>query len=82
MVTVYAKTAGKTQQMAPVHVNNTICNELLWFVKHAIDSSGIFLKTVTWDPTLDLSDATVCYADASLGGMAYWFPELRLAFQC
>jgi hypothetical protein len=69
--------------MAPVRVNTAIRDELLWFVKHAIDSSSIFLlKTVAWDLTSDLSNATVCYADASLGGMAYWFPELKLAFQC
>jgi hypothetical protein len=80
---LYAKIVGKTQQMAPVHVNTAICNELLWFVKHAVDSSSIFLlKTVAWDSTSDLSNATICYADALLRGMAYWFPELKLAFQC
>jgi hypothetical protein len=80
---VYAKMAGKSHLLAPIRVNNAIRDELLWFSKRAKESRGIFfLKTVAWDPTSDAREATVCYADASLGGLAFWFPEFNLGFQC
>jgi hypothetical protein len=80
--TLYAKTTVKTQSHLPVHVNNTICKELMWFTKHASASNGIFLlKSVAWDPTTNLVNTTVCYADACLGGMAFWYPELKLGYQ-
>ena len=37
---------------------------------------------VTWDLTTDTSNATICFTDACLGGMVYWFPQLNLGFQC
>jgi hypothetical protein len=80
---LYAKTAGKTQMMAPVRVNNAIRDELSWFVRHAQQSDGIYLlRSVAWDPNTDHVGATVCYTDACPGGMAYWFPELNVAYQC
>jgi hypothetical protein len=80
---LYAKTAGKTQALLPIRVNNAICNELRWFLKHASAASGIFLlKSVAWDPTSELRNTTVCYADACLGGMAFYYPEFRLGYQC
>jgi hypothetical protein len=60
---VYAKMADKTQLLGPIRVNNMIQDELLWFTKHAEQLDGIFLlKTMAWDPTFNLQDATVCYA--------------------
>jgi hypothetical protein len=80
---VYAKMVDKTRLLGPIRVNNTIQDELLWFVKHAEQSDGIFLlKTVAWDPMSDLQDATVCHADACPCGMGFWFPEFNLGFQC
>jgi hypothetical protein len=80
---LYVKTAGKTEDKLPIQVNNTICFELEWFIRHASAADGIFLlKAVVWDPSSDLSNATVCYADASMRGMAFWYPELRLGYQC
>ena len=56
---------------------------MLWFAKHAQLSDGIFLlKSVAWDPSVDLSDTTTCFAGACPDGMAYWFPEFNLGFQC
>lgn len=79
---VYAKMANKSRLMAPVRINKAVRDELLWFAKHARVSDGIFLlRSVAWDPTLHTSDATVCFTDACLDGMAYWFPDLNLAFQ-
>ena len=75
--------ANKSQAMATVRVNNAVQEELLWFAKHARNSDGIFLlRSVAWDPTLNTQDATICFTDACLDGMAYWFPELMLGFQC
>jgi hypothetical protein len=80
---MYAKMADKTRLLGPIRVNNLIRNELLWFAKRAEQSDGIFLlKTVAWDPTTDLQDATICYADACPSGMGFWFPEFNLGFQC
>jgi hypothetical protein len=80
---LYAKTANKSQLMASIRVNNAVRDELLWFAKHAQDSDGIFLlRSVAWDPTIDTSNATICFTDACLDGMAYFFPELNLGFQC
>ena len=79
---MYAKTAGKTQQQAQVRVNKAIEDELNWFATHVSSSSGVFLlKSVTWDPSLSSNDVTVCYTDACLTGMAYYYPELALGFQ-
>ena len=81
--TLYAKISGKTQTMRPVCVNNAICWELQWFVKHTSAAEGIFLlKSLAWDPTTDLANVMVCYADASMNGMAFWYPELWLGYQC
>ena len=80
---IYSKMSGKSLSLAPIRVNNAICLQLKWFVKHARASDGIFLlKTIAWDPTTELLDTTICFADACLGGMAFWYPELRLGYQC
>ena len=79
---IYAKMANKTRVMASVRVNNAVRDELLWFAKHVRNSDGIFLlQSVAWDPLHYPSDATVCFTDACLDGMAYWFPELNLGYQ-
>ena len=76
---LYSKIANKSQLMASVHVNNAVQEELLWIAKHAHNSDGIFLlRCVAWDPSVDTHGATVCFTDACLDGMAYWFPELAL----
>jgi hypothetical protein len=83
LAAVYAKLSGKSRLLAPIRVNKAICDELQWFVKHVRASNGIFmLKTIAWDPTTELANTTTCYVDACLRGMAFWFPELKLAFQC
>ena len=80
---IYSKMSGKSLSLAPIRVNNAICLQLKWFVKHAPASDGIFLlKTIVWDPTTELLDTMICFADACLGGMAFWYPELRLGYQC
>jgi hypothetical protein len=69
--------------MASIRINNAVRDELLWFAKHAQESDGIFfLKSVAWDPASDMSNVTTCYTDACTKGMAYWFPEFNLGFQC
>ena len=80
---IYAKMANKSQAMATIRVNNAVREELLWFAKHAHNSDGIFLlRSVAWDPTHETDGATICFTDTCLDGMAYWFPELMLGFQC
>jgi hypothetical protein len=79
---VYQKISSKTLSLAPTCVNNAIVFELEWFAKHACASNGIFLlKMIVWDPTPELVNTIVCFADACLGGMAFWYPELWLGYQ-
>ena len=74
--------ADKSHPFGSIQINNTVCDELLWFAKHASQSDGLFLlKTVAWDPTSDLHDAIVGYVDACPQGMGFWFPEFNLGFQ-
>ena len=64
-------------------MNTTMCCKLHWFVKRASTSNGIFLlKSLAWDLTWDVTNATICYTDTCMGGMAIWYPELRLGYQC
>ena len=79
---VYAKIAGKTKPFAGIRVNKAIETELGWFTNHASLSSGVFLlRSVAWDPNEASCDLTVCYTDACLTGMAYYYPELALGYQ-
>ena len=69
--------------MASIQVNNAVWDELLWFTNHTQKSNGIFLlKTVAWDPTVDLQHTITCFTDASLCEMTFWFPEFNLGYQC
>jgi hypothetical protein len=80
---VYGKMSGKSRALAPIHVNNAIYVELQWFIRHVRASNGIFmLKSVAWDPTSAPCDTTNCLVDACLGGMAFWYLERKLGFQC
>ena len=79
---IYAKIAGKTKSFAGIRVNRAVETELEWFVKHASSSSGVFLlRSVAWDPNVASYDLSVCYTDACLTGMAYYYPELALGYQ-
>lgn len=80
---IYAKIAGKSQSLATIRVNNAVRAELRWFLRHVESSNGIFLlNSIAWDPTISSPENTVCYTDACLTGLAFWFPERKLGFQC
>ena len=69
--------------MRPIHVNTAMCREPDWFIKHTSTSNGIYLlKSLTWDPTRNIANTTICYTNACMGGLAIWYPELRLGYQC
>ena len=79
---MYTKIAGKAKLFAGIWVNKAIAMELAWFAGHASVSSGVFLlKSVAWDPNMTSDDLTVCYTDACLTGMAFYYPELALGYQ-
>ena len=80
---LYTKISGKSEWMQPIRMNTAMCHELHWFIKHASTSNGIYLlKSLVWDPTRDVVNTTICYTDACMGGMAIWYPELHLGYQC
>jgi hypothetical protein len=69
---MYEKMLGKVLLSAPICINKAVCEELLWFVNHARTSNGIFLlETVAWDLTMELSNTSLCYADACMGAWPF-----------
>ena len=80
---LYAKISGKSERMRPIHVNTAMCREPDWFIKHTSTSNGIYLlKSLTWNPTRNIANTTICYTNACMGGLAIWYPELHLGYQC
>lgn len=78
---LYAKTAGKLFGRALIWVNRDVERELGWAVHHLLVSDRVyFLKSETW--TSGPADSSFyVYCDASLEGMAFWFPSLNVGFQ-
>ncbi|KAI6007089.1 hypothetical protein EDD15DRAFT_2383953 [Pisolithus albus] len=78
---LYAKTTGKLFARALMWVNRDVERELSWAVQHLLVSDGVFfLKSEAW--TSGPADASFhVYCDASLVGMAFWFPSLNVGFQ-
>jgi hypothetical protein len=77
---LYTKIAGKDKPNAKIWVNNNVRADLDWMADHMEQSTGVhILKSLDWN----LADAdTTIYCDASLEGMGFWYPELRLGFHC
>jgi len=71
---LYAKFAGKVEELALVYVNLAIERELCWMADWMEHGNGILLYR-----SLDFSPSTagvvVGYTDASSSGMGIWFPE-------
>ena len=79
----YHKIIGKSRPSAPIHVNNTMRGELLWFIHHIANSDGIhMLKSVEWSPYDRMATTLIAYTDASAVGMGIWFPGEHGGFQC
>ncbi|KAG2754245.1 DNA/RNA polymerase [Suillus brevipes Sb2] len=79
---LYAKTAGKQESWAVLWVNRDVTRELAWIVRHLQASNGVyFLKSVSWSYRNLPESVLRVYTDASMGGVAYWFPSLNLGFQ-
>ncbi|KAG6326525.1 hypothetical protein ID866_12564, partial [Astraeus odoratus] len=50
LLAVYAKTAGKIHQNAPLWVNHDVVQELSLLVHHLCSSNGVYvLSTLSWD---------------------------------
>ena len=80
--TMYAKIVGKTKHLGDVHINKAIETELTWFISHVSQSSGVLLlRAVAWDLNIATDGLTICYSNACLMGMAYYYPELALGYQ-
>lgn len=70
---------GKHKPKASIYLNEEVKAELLWFIKHIRESSGILLfEGMDWDPLTECDMSIYC--DACLSGMGYWIPELLLGF--
>ena len=79
----YQKIMGKARPNASIRVNNTMRQELLWFIHHVKVSDGIhMLKSVEWSPYDRMASTLIGYADASGSGMGIWFPGEYTGYQC
>jgi hypothetical protein len=79
----YHKISGKVRPNAPIRVNNTMRQELLWFIERVKASDGIhMLKSVEWSPYDRMASTLIGFSDASGVGMGVWFPGEYAGFQC
>jgi hypothetical protein len=74
----YTKICGKSIPMAHVPMNKAIINDLQWFMERVQHSSGINLfASRDWH----LGDADLMIlTNASGTGLAFWIPEMNMAF--
>ncbi len=74
----YAKLWGKSIPLAPIHLNKLVIQDLKWFTHHLSNSAGInFLEAQLWN---ELDAETTFWTDVSNIGLAFWSPEVELAF--
>lgn len=46
LLNIYANTVGKVKTCAEIYVNNTIVNDLTWFLHHVSVSDGVYVLDV------------------------------------
>ncbi|OSD08153.1 DNA/RNA polymerase [Trametes coccinea BRFM310] len=74
----YAKIAGRNIPHAPIYINARVKRDLLFIASIFERHGGIhIIKASTWGP--DAADIAI-YCDACLTGMAFWTPNLAIAF--
>ncbi|RDB17203.1 hypothetical protein Hypma_002007 [Hypsizygus marmoreus] len=70
--------SGSPSPTKRIWVNQAIRDDLIWARDHLENASGIqLIRALDWSP--DEADFTI-YCDACLDGMAFWYPEFKLAF--
>jgi len=78
----YHKINGKMRPNAPIWVNSTMRQELLWFVHHVKALNGIhMLRSIEWSPYDRMASTLIGYTDASAVGMGVWFLGEHTGFQ-
>jgi hypothetical protein len=76
---LYVKIHWKIHPHAHVWVNNAMRHELLWFVQHVENMTGIYMmSSIGWG--LDVADIQL-FTDACPSGLGFWLPSLSLGFQ-
>lgn len=79
---MYSKIVEKTRPFVGICINKAIEIELVWFVGHTSISSRTFLlRSMACDPSAAADDLNICYTDACLMDMEYYYPELLLEYQ-
>jgi hypothetical protein len=74
---------GKARPNASIWVNNTMRQELLWFIHFVKVSNGIhMLKSVEWSPYDRMASTLIGYADTSGSSMGIWFSGKYTGYQC
>jgi len=78
---VYNKMCNKSKLLAQIYVNVDVVKELTWLADHLEHLPGVLLlDSLDWSPEM-AEDVVTIYTDASLVGLAYWFPEINFGFQ-
>ncbi len=69
---------GKLIPLAPIRLNKSVVQDLIWFTHHVSNSPGVnFLEAHQWSE----GDAEISlWTDASNVGLAFWSPEVESAF--
>ena len=80
---IYAKTMGKAQMWGRIKINRTVQQELVWFIEHVQQSSGLFFfKSMVWQEG-DVGHSTLTiYVDVSVWGLGIWFLSEKKGYQC
>ncbi|KZV98361.1 hypothetical protein EXIGLDRAFT_669524 [Exidia glandulosa HHB12029] len=74
----YDKIRGKSGSSWPIVLNTRVIRDLQWFARTLRSASGVqLLEANHWEP--QDADITI-YCDASLSGLGFWCPGLRLGF--
>ncbi|KZV86343.1 DNA/RNA polymerase, partial [Exidia glandulosa HHB12029] len=74
----YDKIRGKSGSSWPIVLNTRVIRDLQWFARTLRSASGVqLLEANHWEP--EDADITI-YCDASLTGLGFWCPSLKLGF--
>lgn len=74
----YAKIKGKEFPRAPIYLNRTVKDDLLWVAALFDHGSGVHLLTAKLWPA-SAADLLI-FCDASLTGLGFWSPQRQLGF--
>lgn len=78
---IYEKIASKTRRHATIYLNNSVKEDLRWYLDRTRRSSGVLaFQALDWNPYVE-ADYTI-FCDACPSGMGFWSPDTHLGHFC